>query len=87
MTPEERIAELEKENAELRRRDVEREGEVRALRETLEKALKELEEWKRGFRERGKRRSSRPEGKRGTTGRRTGRKPGHKGAHGTCQRA
>jgi transposase len=80
VTPEDRIAELEKENAELRRRDVEREGEVRALRETLEKALKELEEWKRGFRERGKRRSSRPEGRRGTTGRRPGRKAGHEGS-------
>jgi len=45
-----RIAELERENA--------------ALREALEKALKDLEEWKRGFRERGKRRSSRTEGRR-----------------------
>jgi len=66
VTSEERIAELEKENA--------------ALRVALEKALKELEEWKRGFRERGKRRSSRPEGRRGATGRRPGRKVGHKGA-------
>ena len=66
MTSEDRIAELERENA--------------ALREGLEKALKELEEWKRGFRERGKRRSSRPEGKRGASGRRPGRRPGHEGA-------
>ena len=67
MTPEERLAELEKENA--------------ALRSALEKALKELEEWKRGFRERGKRRSSRPERKRSGSGRTPGRKAGHKGAH------
>ena len=65
MTTEERLQELEKENA--------------ALREALEKALKELEEWKRGFRERGKRRSSRPEGRK-TSGRGPGRKAGHKGA-------
>jgi len=66
VTPEERLAELEKENA--------------ALRAALEKALKELEEWKRGFRERGKRRSSRPEGKRPSTGRKPGRRAGHQGA-------
>jgi hypothetical protein len=66
VTPDERLAELEKENA--------------ALRALLEKALKELEEWKRGFRERGKRRSSRPEGRRSATGRKPGRKAGHLGA-------
>jgi transposase len=66
VTPEERLAELEKENA--------------ALRSALEKALKELEEWKRGFRERGKRRSSRPEGKRRGSGCTPGRKAGHQGA-------
>ena len=60
------MAELEKENA--------------ALRAALEKALKELEEWKRGFRERSKRRSSRPERKRSATGRKPGRKAGHPGA-------
>jgi len=66
VTPEQRLVELEKENA--------------ALRAALEKALRELEEWKRGFRERGKRRSSRPEGKRRATGRKPGRKAGHQGA-------
>lgn len=66
MTPEQRIVELEKENA--------------ALRELLEKALKELEEWKRGFRERGKRRSSRTEASRPRSGRGPGRSRGHEGA-------
>jgi transposase len=65
VTIEERVAELEKENA--------------ALRAALEKALKELDEWKRGFRERGKRRSSRAEGRRPQTGS-PGRKTGHEGA-------
>ena len=65
MTSDERIAELERENA--------------ALRAALEKALRDLEEWKRGFRERGKRRSSRAEGRR-SSARRLGRKAGHKGA-------
>ena len=62
----ERIEQLEKENA--------------ALRAALEKALKELEEWKRGFRERGKRRSSRAEGSRPRSGRGPGRSCGHEGA-------
>ena len=79
MTSAVRIAELERENAALRRRDGDREREVTALREALEKSLKELEEWKRGFRERGKRRSSRAEGRK-ASGRRPGRKPGHEGA-------
>ena len=57
-------------------------GLMTCIREALENALKQLEEWKRGFRERGKRRSSRAEGQhpRGT-GRRPGRKAGHAGAH------
>jgi len=62
----ERIAELERENA--------------ALREELARLRKELEEWKRGHRERGKRRSSRAEGTRRGTGKRPGRKAAHKGA-------
>lgn len=66
MTPEQRVAELEKENA--------------ALREELAKLRKEIEEWKRGFRERGKRRTSRAEGLRVGSGKRRGRKPGHVGA-------
>jgi hypothetical protein len=77
VTQAERIEQLEEE---LRRREAEHQREVAALREQLEKAFKELEEWKRGFRERGKRRSSRAEGKRRGTGRKPGRKAGHKGA-------
>lgn len=67
MTPEQqRIAELEKENV--------------ALREEVAKLRKELEEWKRGFRERGKRRTSRAEGRRPRSGKPRGRKAGHPGA-------
>lgn len=66
VTPEQRIAELEKENA--------------ALRDELAKLRKEIEEWKRGFRERGKRRTSRTEGRRARSGKPRGRKPGHPGA-------
>jgi transposase len=78
VTSAERIEQLEEE---LRRRDAEHQREIAALREALEKALKELEEWKRGFRERGKRRSSSAEGQRRNTGRGPGRKAGHEGAH------
>ena len=68
MTDAERIAELEKENA--------------ALREELVRLRKEIEEWRRGHRERGKRRSSRAEGRpqRTRTGRAPGRRAGHEGA-------
>ncbi len=66
--------------AELQRRLAEVERENAALREENARLRKELEEWKRGHRERGKRRSSRAEGKRRGTGRPRGRKPGHKGA-------
>jgi len=60
VTPEQqRISELEEENAALRKRDAERGRELGALREELAKVRKEIEEWKRGFRERGKRRTSR----------------------------
>ncbi len=65
MTPEQRIQELEQENA--------------ALREELAKLRKEIEEWKRGFRERGKRRTSRSEGRRAPSGKPRGRKVGHVG--------
>ena len=72
MTPEQqRSAELEKENAALRQRDEERERELTALREELAKVRKEIEEWKRGFRERGKRRTSRAEGPASTVGKAT----------------
>jgi transposase len=63
----ERIAELERENAELRRQ--------------LAKLQKEIEEWKRGHRERRHRRSSRPEGSRQATGMGPGRPAGAKGSN------
>jgi transposase len=66
VTPEERIAELEKHLAE-------------ALREIAE-LRKQLEKWKRGFRERSKRRTSRAEGAKGrrkVAPRKPGQKPGH----------
>lgn len=62
-----RIVDLEKENA--------------ALREELTKLRKEIEEWKRGFRERGKRRTSRSEAQQPRLRKPLGRKPGHVGAH------
>ena len=74
------IAELEKEVGVLRKRGEERERELEALREELAKVRKEIEEWKRGFRERGKRRTSRTEGKRARSGKPLGRKAGHPGA-------
>lgn len=67
MSPEERIEQLERENA--------------ALRLELEKLRRELEEWKRGFRERGKRRTSRREGRVQGKRKKPGRKPGHRAAH------
>jgi len=76
VTESERIEQLERE---LVRREAEHQREVTALRETVEKLLKQLEEWKRGFRERPKRRSSRGEGRK-ATGRGPGRKSGHEGA-------
>ena len=57
-----RGVDLDGEIARLRERLTELEKENEALRSGLGKALKALEEWKRGLRERGKRRSSRPEG-------------------------
>jgi transposase len=81
VTPEQqRISELEEEVAALRKRGQERERELAALREELAKVRKEIEEWKRGFRERGKRRTSRTEGRRSRSGKPLGRKPGHPGA-------
>ena len=74
------IAELEKEVGVLRKRGEERERELEALREELAKVRQEIEEWKRGFRERGKRRTSRTEGKRARSGKPLGRKAGHPGA-------
>lgn len=81
VTPEQqRIVELEKENAALRKRDEERSRELGALREELTKVRKEIEEWKRGFRERGKRRTSRAETRQARTGKPRGRKAGHVGS-------
>jgi len=85
VTPEQqRISELEEEVGALRKRGQERERELDALREELAKVRKEIEEWKRGFRERGKRRTSRAEGRRARTGKPLGRKPGHPGARATA---
>ena len=81
MTPEQqRISELEEEVGALRQRGQERERELDALREELAKVRKEIEEWKRGFREQGKRRTSRTEGQRARSGKPLRRKPGHPGA-------
>ena len=73
MTLEERIADLE-------RRLAEALAENTALREENTRLRKELEEWKRGHRERSKRRSSRAEGCRQGESKRPGRKSGHAGA-------
>lgn len=67
MTNVERIADLERQLAETRRQ--------------LAEALKTIEEWKRGHRERGKRRSSRAEGSRRGSGRGPGRPMGAKGSN------
>jgi transposase len=73
-------AALRKENAALRKENAALRKENAALREENGRLRKELEEWKRGHRERGKRRSSRAEGKRRGSGRPRGRRPGHEGA-------
>lgn len=70
----------EEEIADLRRQLAEKERENQALRLELEKLRKEIEEWKRGFRERPKRRCSKAEGKPKASGKRPGRKAGHVGA-------
>ena len=67
MSPEERIEQLERENA--------------SLRLELEKLRREIEEWKRGFRERGKRRTSRGEGRKHGPRKKSGRKAGHPASH------
>jgi transposase len=70
----ERIAELERKLAEALK-------EIAALRDVVEKQKRIIEEWKRGFRERSKRRTSRTESKRRGTGKPRGRRKGHPGAH------
>lgn len=73
MISEERIAELERRLQEALRENA-------TLREENARLRKELEEWKRGHRERAKRRSSRAEGCRQGRGKRPGRRGGHAGA-------
>jgi transposase len=67
VSAEERIEQLERENA--------------ALRLELEKLRREIEEWKRGFRERGKRRTSCGEARERGKRKKSGRKRGHPAAH------
>ena len=69
------VEELRRENADLRRDNAE-------LRRRLAQAMKENEQWRRGHRERSRRRCSRPEGsRRPSTGRARGGQPGHRGVH------
>ena len=67
------VAALLDEVAALRRENV-------GLREENARLRKDLEEWKRGHRERWKRRSARAEGPREASGKKPGRKGGHTGA-------
>jgi hypothetical protein len=71
---------LEERIAELERRLAEAFAENIALREENARLRKELEEWKRGHRERSKRRSSRAEGCGRGERKRAGGKSGHAGA-------
>jgi transposase len=71
---------LRKDNEQIRKENEELRRENAGLREQLQKVLKEVEEWKRGHRERSKRRCSRPEGVPRPKRKRPGRKPGHPGA-------
>jgi transposase len=80
MTSEERIADLERRLAEALAEIAALRRENAALREENARLRKELEEWKRGHRERSKRRSSRAEGCRKGERKRPGRKAGHPGA-------
>lgn len=81
MSPEERIAQFEQENTALRRTIEELREENAGLRRDLEKVRREVEEWKRGFRERRKRRTSRAEGRGRSEPKKPGRKAGHPAAH------
>jgi transposase len=88
VTRKERIAELERENEELRRQGEERARESSTLQEQVERLRKQnatlrirLDAWKRGLCERRKRRTSRPERRTGgAPAKRPGRKAGHVGA-------
>ena len=84
MGVEDRIADVErrleeslKENAALREENAALREENAALREENAKLRREIEAWKRGFRERGKRRTSAAEGTRRGSGKRPGRRAGH----------
>lgn len=66
--------------ADLKRQLAQALAEIAALREENARLRKELEEWKRGHRERSKRRSSRAERQREASGKKPGRKAGHAGA-------
>jgi len=80
VTAHERIGELERTGAQLLARLGDLEKENAGLREENVRLRRELEEWKRGHRERSKRRSSRSEGKARGARKRPGRKAGHIGA-------
>jgi len=87
MTLEERLRDLEEtlattlaELAASRLREQEQQRENEALRRDNEALRKEIDAWKRGLRERKKRRSSRPESKPKTKGKSPGREAGHAGA-------
>jgi hypothetical protein len=73
VTPEERIAELEKEIERLR-------SENAGLRADLEKVKRDIESWRRGFKERTKRRTSQRESGPRPPPKKPGRKPGHPAA-------
>lgn len=78
MTLEERIAELEKKLVEALARIAQLEAENRRLREVEEK-------WKRGYRTRSKRFSSKSEAQHKPSGTKWGRKAGHPGALRPCR--
>jgi FtsZ-binding cell division protein ZapB len=76
------VEELRRENAELGRENADLRRDNAELRRRLAEAMKENEQWRRGHRERSKRRCSRPEGsRRPSTGRARGGQPGHRGSN------
>jgi hypothetical protein len=76
------ISELTKENEELRRKLERSEKRVEELTSEVAALRKDMEKWKRGFRERSKRRTSRSERSKERPGskKRPGRRAGHPGA-------
>jgi hypothetical protein len=73
------LAQLERRLVQLEQTLAEVTAEREALRAENERLRREVEAWRRGWRERGKRRSSRPEKKRAAERKRPGRKGGHVG--------